>query len=575
MKKIVIFYVLLIETLVVCNVSFAAAYKTVFIIDPASGKNLEVVDGELLVKFKSGTKKTMMAVINNVLGTQVRTVIASLNIQCVKLPAGKSIRQMIELYKKDPNVEYAEPNYIRKAFITTPNDYYYPQQWHLKKMDCDLIWDVETGSSAVVIAVIDSGINYSHEDLTDNMWVNTDEISSNSVDDDSNTFIDDVKGWDFADNDNNPMDVYGHGTEVAGAAAARGDNGKGVAGVTWYSKIMNVRVLDSYGVCVTSTLISGIEYAADNGADIINLSLGGSDSSDIEQAVMNDAYAKGCLIIAATGNDNYSSISFPAGYEHVIAVGAVNNKDIRCCRSEWGDNCGEDGKSPCGSNYGSGIDVVAPGNDIVTTVYKDYYGAIVVNGYNYASGTSLAAPLVSGVAALIKSYYPQVTNLELEDRLKFTADDITGVDPTKKTCAAGWDQYTGYGRVNARSAIEADYFPDSVRNIHPDNNRAINYPNPFIPSKDGATTIVFVTSVEPSGLSIYNIAGERVFYIQSNHLVLYQIRSLAGDAATRQLVYKYDWNGKSNIDKDVAAGIYIYVAETSEGSKRGKLALIR
>ncbi|MEW5959707.1 MAG: S8 family serine peptidase, partial [Chloroflexota bacterium] len=267
-------------------------------------------------------------------------------------------------------------------------------------------------------------------------WINGDEIAANGFDDDGNGYIDDVKGWDFCNSssssppycdlqkDNNPDDEHGHGSHVAGIAAASGNNGKGIAGVSWQAKIMPVKVLDKWGHGDTYNLSQAIRYAADNGAQIINMSLGGGCGSgwpDVEDAV-NYALSKGVLLVAASGNNGISSISCPAALNGVMAVGATTSDDQRAGYS----------------NYGSGLDVVAPGSSI----YSTYLGG----GYTTMTGTSMATPHVAGLAALLWSFVPSYTDSQVRDALQNTVDDLG---------TAGWDQYFGYGRINARRALES------------------------------------------------------------------------------------------------------------------------
>ena len=261
--------------------------------------------------------------------------------------------------KQDPDVEYAEPNYIMHAQII-PNDPYYNSSgtwgqpyddlWGVKKIRCGQAWDISQGEG-VVVAVIDTGVDYTHEDLAQNIWTNTDEIAGNGIDDDNNGYIDDVNGWDFTSGSNDPMDRFGHGTHCAGTIAAIGNNSIGVIGVAPKVKIMPVKGLDDTGSGSIDNLAACVKYAADNGANVLSCSWGGTGVSSVLTDAFHYADSKGCVCIAAAGNDNADAgASMPANIDTVIAVAAVDNND----------------KKAFFSNYGAKVDVSAPGVDILS-----------------------------------------------------------------------------------------------------------------------------------------------------------------------------------------------------------------
>ncbi len=334
-----------------------------------------------------------------------------------------------KLLEDDPRVKYAEPNYILST-SATPNDTTYSDQWHLPKIDAPAAWNITQGSTNVVIAVVDTGVDWDHPDLAGNIWSNSDEVAD-GTDSDSNGYIDDVRGWDFVtqtsclagddcdgSTDNNPMDYHGHGTQVAGTASAVTNNATGVAGVGWKIKIMPLRAGyaragDGKGELLVSDAANAIRYAIDNGADIINMSWGGEYSSAVKSA-KDYAYNHGALLVAAAGNSNSDDPIYPAGLDSVLSVGATNSADNR-----WSS-----------SNYGYTVNIAAPGKNIRTTKFNDTYGT--------SSGTSLATPIVSGVAGLIKSKYG-VGRKRIVERLLNGAEDIS-------------DKSIG-DRVNAREAL--------------------------------------------------------------------------------------------------------------------------
>jgi thermitase len=318
----------------------------------------------------------------------------------LKVDEKADLAQAIKAFKSSPYVEYAEPNYIVHVFIT-PNDSYWSSQWGMTKIEAPAAWDITTGSGSVTIAIVDTGVDLFHPDISGKL----------------------VSGYDFVNNDNTPQDDHGHGTHVTGIAAARTNNGTGVAGLSWGAKIMPVKALDDYGNGGSEDVAEGVIYAANNGADIINLSLGGSSPSSVLEDAVEYAHDLGCIVVAATGNNN-SSVSYPARYPEVIAVAATDSSDQRASFS----------------NYGPEVDVTAPGVSIRSTYW---WGG---STYEWLNGTSQASPHVAGLAALIWSVNPGLSNTQVESIIKQTADDLG---------AAGRDNYYGFGRINARRALEA------------------------------------------------------------------------------------------------------------------------
>lgn len=273
--------------------------------------------------------------------------------------------------------------------------------WALDMVNAPEAWAQGYTGQGVVVAVVDTGVDYNHSDLSGNIWVNSGEIPDNGIDDDGNGFVDDVRGWDFVDGDNDPMDLDAHGTHVAGTIAAE-NNGFGVTGVAYNATIMPVRVIDTEGG-TSSDIAAGIRYAVDNGANVINLSLGGNFTSAEEEDAIRYASDSGVVVVMAAGNEGDSQPVYPAYYatDWGIAVGAVDsNKTLA-------DFSNRAGATPL--DY-----VVAPGVDILSTTPN--------NSYQSFDGTSMAAPHVSGVAALILSANPNLTPAEVESLLTQTAN---------------------------------------------------------------------------------------------------------------------------------------------------------
>jgi len=295
-----------------------------------------------------------------------------INASVLKIKDKKTIKEKITEFRKDPNVEYAEPNYVYRTLIT-PNDTFFGKLWGLNntgqsvngtlgKTDADIdateSWDIITGNNNVIIAVTDTGVDYNHPDLSSNIWLNNDEIADNSIDDDSNGFIDDIRGWDFWNDDNDPMDLNNHGTHVSGTIAAVGNNNQGVAGVNWAAKIMAVRFLNSGGSGTLGDAILSINYAVQNGAKIINASWGSSSYSQSLYDAILAAKNAGVLFIAAAGNSGRNTDvtpHYPSSYslDNIISVAATDQGDFL---TSW-------------SNYGvNSVDVGAPGKNIYSTV---------------------------------------------------------------------------------------------------------------------------------------------------------------------------------------------------------------
>jgi subtilisin family serine protease len=305
----------------------------------------------------------------------------------------------------------------------TPNDPLFSSQSYLSIINAPSAWEVTTGSS-IPIAVIDTGIDLSHEDLTNKLWVNSDEIPNNGVDDDHNGYIDDYNGYDFLNNDANLLDVHGHGTGISSIIAAQTNNSKGMAGVNWQAPIMVLKALNSVGGGDFGTVARAIRYAADNGAKVINMSFGAIDNySDLESAV-NYALGKQITIVAAVGNNHGQGIFYPAAYEQVIAVSSVSDS----------------GQFSSFSNFGAGVDLAAPGENILMAGSSANGNSSYVHG----SGSSFAAAEVTGVVSLLLAHHPTLSPAQVSSILKNTAVSSSG-DPN--------DIYVGAGRVDAGKAM--------------------------------------------------------------------------------------------------------------------------
>jgi subtilisin family serine protease len=291
----------------------------------------------------------------------------------------------------------------------TPNDTQYSSLWGLAMIKAPQAWDITTGSSNVVVAVIDTGIDYTHPDLVDNISTNTGEIRGNGVDDDGNGFVDDFYGYDFINGDSDPMDDHFHGSHCAGTIGAKGDNGRGVAGVNWTVKLLPVKVLDSYGSGTLAAVAAGMNYAVKRGVKIMSMSLGTSGySATLENAIINAKNA-GVLVVAAAGNSSQNTDTYPnypsaSTQENVLAVAASNSSDTLAYFSNWGP---------------TSVDLAAPGESILST----YLGG----QYAYASGTSMATPHVAGMAAMLLAVNPTLTYGQIKSILMGTVDPLSAM----------------------------------------------------------------------------------------------------------------------------------------------------
>lgn len=359
---------------------------------------------------------------------------------------------MIDLINSKEVFRYLEPDFLGSIdgkCVKTPNDPNFEnRQWAMVNdgtfetgsvfdgdIDMDSAWLLTTGDSTVTVSILDSGLKLDHEDLVGRIWKNQTELTGNATDDDSNGYIDDINGWDFVNSDNDPTDDNGHGTNVTGIIGANGDNNIGYAGVDWNCKLMTCKVIDLNNDGLYSNWISGIYYSVDNGANVINMSLSGNNFSQGLQDAVDYAYTNGVPIVASMGNGDTNSLKYPAALNHVIAVGATSSNNERSSPFTGGG----------GSNYGAHIDLVAPGNKIFGLNYQSS-----TNYNTYYSGTSQSAPYVTGVVALLKGVASTFTVDYIESLLIQNAVDNLG-KPSEDV--PGWDQYHGYGLLNAYQTL--------------------------------------------------------------------------------------------------------------------------
>lgn len=377
------------------------------ILTPQShARSEETIPDEILVKFKDGTPENTKSKIHRANEAKVKHRVSQLGVEVVEIPRSK-VNDSVFKYKKEAAVEYAEPNYIASALEET-TDPELPNQWGMYKIMAassgESAWQYSKSDASIKIAILDTGIDQDHEDLAAKI------VSNNNC---TNSPTDD--------------DLYGHGTHVAGIAAAITNNSVGVAGVGYGATLMNVKVLGDDGYGAYSWIATCLTWAADNGAKVINMSLGAPYKSRTLENAVKYAWNKGVVLAAAAGNSGNSSPTYPAYYANVIAVAATDENDRR---ASW-------------SSYGKWVDVAAPGVNIFSTFPNHTYVIGKNLGYDFGSGTSMSTPQVAGLAALVWSTPYGTSNSQVRNRIESTADKISGTG-----------RYWAWGRINTLKAVK-------------------------------------------------------------------------------------------------------------------------
>jgi subtilisin family serine protease len=447
--------------------------------------------------------------------------------------------------------------------ITTPNDSFYTAQWALAPSASETphlpeAWDIARGDTSVVIGIIDTGVDIHHPDLASQIYHNPREIPGNGIDDDHNGFVDDVNGWDFGNNDNDPspeaaidtttgFDNAIHGTHVAGIAAAATNNGEGVASAGWHCRIMPLKIMNSAGKMTEDKAAQAILYAADNGASVINMSFAASPDSTSPgseraffQSLINVAISANVVPVAAAGNEGVSDFRYPAACDSVIAVAATNEFQTMSSYTNWG----------------YWVDINAPGDDIVSTLVTNYqldpttlfylefaYGYDGVHPYCELTGTSMASPLVAGVVGLVRARYPWMTPQEVMDHLKATGDN----EP--------YDRPIGM-KLNAYNAVLA-----SPTGVTPP-PAAFKGPGlQALPSPFRVTTSLRFVLPEAGNVSlvVYDASGREV------RALVHGWQNSGPQAVT--------WNGTDGAGREMPSGIYF--AELRAPGAHGELRLLR
>ncbi len=460
------------------------------------------VEGELLVKYKAGTASSIMLQANNKVGAIPIEEFSDLGWQRVKLTSDLSVDQAVSRYKNLTEVETAQPNFIYRL-AATPNDTSFGNQYGMQKISAPAAWNLSTGSANVVVANIDTGIKYTHEDLAANMWRNPGETPNNRIDDDGNGFVDDYYGYDFFSNDSDPMDEHGHGTHTSGIIGAVGNNGLGVVGVNWNVRLMAIKIYDAGGNSTSSILINAYNYVRlmkNRGINIrvTNNSYGGcNEACGFDQATKDAIDALGnvdVLQVFAAGNDGRNietSPTYPASYTSpsILTVAASDQADNRAGFSNFGT---------------TSVDVAAPGVSILSTV-------ISAANYGTMNGTSMATPHITGSAALLAAYNPNLSAASLKATLMNTVDQLPQWNNLVKTggrvnaanalqnqtiCSFALDKNTqmaptkgGYFTVDVTTLPNCEYsVTNSAKWIHISNSESLS----------GSKTIVFRVSYNPT-----------------------------------------------------------------------------
>src|SRR3990170_8917605 len=371
---------------------------------------IEFSPGQLLVRFKPGLPIQARDAHLKQFGAWYQSELPEIDVTIAGVREGEELAVIDQLESTDP-VVYAEVNGLVHAIETIPNDPRWPEQYGPIRIKGPQAWDLSTGSDTVIISVIDTGVACSHEDLAGKC----------------------VAGFDFVNNDPDPADDPGHGTHVAGIAAANTNNSLGVAGMCWACLVQPVKVLNSGGSGTWEAVAAGNIWAADNGANVINMSLGGSGFSQVMKDAVDYAYSKGVLIFAAAGNSGGEGVLYPARYDSVIAVAATDSLDNRASFS----------------TYGLEVELAAPGVGNLSSVPTGSCSLCDPSGYRSLSGTSLATPHAAGAGAVILAYL-DLDNISARTLMGSTAVDLGDF---------GRDKFYGYGLVDLFAALTGELPP--------------------------------------------------------------------------------------------------------------------
>jgi subtilisin family serine protease len=396
-----------------------------------SAPGVQYKPGEVIIKYKPTASQSRIQSLMTQAGLRVTKTIGDLGLYVSSIETDVSVEEMVQTCNSWPEVEYAEPNYIYYA-LETPNDPDFSKLYGMRQIQAPEAWDLQTGSQTIVVGVIDTGVDYNHEDLQTNMWRNPGESGdgkeNNGIDDDGNGYVDDYRGWNFIFDNGDPRDDNNHGSHVAGTLGAVGNNGRGVVGVNWRVSIMPLKFLNREGSGELDDAVEAILYAAKMGARVTNNSWGGGGFSKAMEDAIKFANERGMLFVAAAGNasnNNDDTPSYPASYQlpNVISVAANDDNDRLAGFSNYGRRT---------------VHLSAPGVSILSSTRG--------NLYRYLSGTSMATPHVAGAAALVWAQYPSLTAQQVKIRL------LGSVDRRSEYT----DNVSTGGRLNVFRALSTD-----------------------------------------------------------------------------------------------------------------------
>ncbi|MCG2796390.1 MAG: S8 family serine peptidase, partial [Actinomycetia bacterium] len=357
----------------------------------------------------------------------LKTLVGTTGVESLPIPGlekivfeGLPLESALEVLRSSALVEYAEPNYLRGASDFIPNDPMYPEQWNFNDINIPTAWDIEKGDNSVVVAILDTGVAY----RTGGGYTQATDLVNTSF----------IQGYDFVNGDKYADDDNGHGTHVCGTVAQSTDNSFGVAGIAFNCSIMPVKVLDDGGLGSDSQIIEGIIHAADQDVDVLNMSFSGPGTSEALEEAVDYAFSEGVVLCASSGNEDEDAVGYPAAYSSCVAVGATNRNKKRASYS----------------NYGSALDVVAPGGGPAGGIIQQTFQTFGKPDGNFAfqsmQGTSMACPHVAGVAALVKSHHPAWTAGDVRAAVTSTCRDLG---------STGWDPESGWGLIDADAALNA------------------------------------------------------------------------------------------------------------------------
>ncbi len=462
------------------SVAASAPYETevvspkMFTATNAKGNNTvvrdEAVSGQVIARLRVGATEEQLQGLLDDTGTTLKKVIPNTSLVVIGLPEGMSVTDGVAMLSGRSPLAIVEPDRMRYPLVT-PDDPLYDNQYQWPLIAAEEGWDVQTGATETVVAIIDTGYDPDHEDLVSKYWQNQAEAAGqDDVDDDGNGYVDDVYGWDFHEGDNGPDARPGpdepyfpgkvsHGTHVGGLVGAASNNATGVAGHDWSCQLMMVRVFGPLFGAPDSIILQGFQYAVNNGADIINMSLGGY-YSEAWNAPITDAFNQGIVVVCSAGNssvvftDNQDTWFSPVCNDgpnlgqdnHVLGVAATDRNDLAA------DFTNRDGSS---YNF---VDVSAPGVNVLSTWYHDPGLPGHEMAYEAISGTSMSCPIVSGLAALVRAEYPSFTPDAVIEQIRESTDDISSQNPLIY-------ETLGTGRINSASALGLDIPPDPVSNL--------------------------------------------------------------------------------------------------------------